>query len=104
MLTNKEMQEDEILEFDSIVDPGGHNTYRIFLLKKHPNDSAFTTDELLKKGLAVEELYGDFFAADVPPTVDQQATDVYLLGERKAGRWEIPDGYLYTTIRHRLEE
>lgn len=98
---NKEIQEGEIFEFDIVVDCGGHNTYRLLLRKKHPNDPVFTTDELLKKGLELEELNGDFFAVDVPPTVNQQAIDIYLLSECKLGRWEMQDGCLHTIMTHR---
>lgn len=100
VVEKKEIQEGEVFEFESVVDRGGHNTYRLLLRKKHPKDPKFTTDELLKKGLAVEEQYGDFFAVDVPPEVDQQAIDDYLLSECKAGRWEMQDGYLHTVKTH----
>jgi hypothetical protein len=96
---NKEIQDGEIFEFDSIVDRGSHNTYRLLLKKKHPNDPAFTTEELEKKGLLTEEQYGDFFAVDVPPGLDQQAIDDYLFNECEAGRWELQDGYLHTISR-----
>jgi hypothetical protein len=98
IVQNKEIQEGEIFQFEDVVDRGGHNTYRLLLRKKRPNDPAFTTDELLKKGLSVEEQYGDFFAIDVPPAVDQQAIDSYLRAERRSGRWELQDGYLSKTI------
>ena len=47
-------------------------------------------------GLAVEEQHGDSFAVDVPPSVNQQAIDAYLVAEYKAGRWELQDGYLHS--------
>jgi Domain of unknown function (DUF4265) len=100
VVVNKEIQEGEIFEFDQVVDRGGHNTYRLLLRKKHPDDPQLTTDELLKKGLAIEEQYGDFFAVDVPPTVDQQAIDDFLVAESQAGRWEMQDGYLHTIKTH----
>lgn len=104
VVENKEIQEGEIFEFDGVVDSGGHNTYRLLLRKKHLNDPVFTTDELLKKGLEVEEQYGDFFAVDVPPTIDQQSIDVYLLAECDAGRWEMQDGCLHTIMTRRQEK
>jgi hypothetical protein len=51
---NSEIQEQEIFEFDSVVDRGGHNTYRLLIKQESPGDLEFTQDELLKKGLAVE--------------------------------------------------
>jgi hypothetical protein len=98
VVENKEIQDGEFFQFQDVIDHGGHNTYRLLLKKKHPNDPEFTTDELLKKGLAVEEQYGDFFAIDVPPTKDQLSIDDYLRAERRSGRWEMQDGYLNETI------
>ena len=93
---NIEIQEGEIFEFDAVLDRGGHNTYRLLLRKKHPDDPQFTENELLKKGLAIEEQNGDFFAVDVAPSVDQQAIDAYLVAESDTGRWELQDGYLHS--------
>ena len=98
IVEDKEIQEGEIFQFGEVIDRGGHNTYRLLLRKKHLNDPKFTTNELLIKGLAVEEQYGDFFAVDVPSTVDQQAIDDYLRAERHAGRWEMQDGYLDAVV------
>lgn len=95
-VVNSEIQEGEAFEFDGVLDRGGHNTYRLLLKKKHPDDPRFTESELLEKGLAVEQQYGDFLAVDVPPSVDQQAIDAYLVAESDAGRWEMQDGYLHT--------
>ncbi len=69
-----------------MIDRGGHNTYRLLLRKKDRNDPEFTTGKLLKKGLGIEEQYGDFFAIDVPPTVDQpweiKERDIQILWSR----------------------
>ena len=94
-VTNNEIEEGEIFEFDKVLDRGGHNTYRLLLKKKHPDDPQFTENELLKKGLFVEEQNGDFFAVDVPSSADQQAIDVYLVAESESDRWELQDGYLH---------
>jgi Domain of unknown function (DUF4265) len=95
-VANPEIQEEEIFEFDEVLDRGGHNTYRLLLLKKHLEDPRFTENELLKKGLAVEEQHGDFFAVDVPPSLDQKEIDSYLVAESELGRWELQDGYLHS--------
>lgn len=100
VVENKEIQEGELFEFASVVDRGGHNTYRLLLKTKRDNDPDFTTKELLKKGLAVEEQGGDFLAVDVPPDVDQKAIDDYLLSESQSGRWEMQDGYLHSINTH----
>jgi uncharacterized protein DUF4265 len=99
VVENREIQDGEIFEFDHVVDRGCHNTYRLLLRKKHPNDPTFTAQELLEKGLIVEEQYGEFFALDVPPDVDQHEIDDYLISECEAGRWEMQDGYLHTIKR-----
>jgi hypothetical protein len=84
----------EIFEFGGVVEHGGHNTYRLLLKEKRPNDPISTIDELVEKGLAVEEENGNFLAVDVPPSVDQLAIDQYLAAESNSGRWEMQDGYL----------
>jgi hypothetical protein len=99
-VANREIQNGEFFEFDEVVDRGGHNTYRLLLRKKHPDDPEFTENELLKKGLAVEEQNGDLFAVDVPPSVDQKAIDAYFVAESESGRWEMQDGYLHSIRTH----
>jgi Domain of unknown function (DUF4265) len=93
---SSDIQDEKGFEFGSVVDRGGHNTYRLLLRKKRPDDPEFTESELLDKGLGVETEYGDFFAIDVPPSVDQPAIDDYLVAESKSGRWEMQDGYLHS--------
>jgi hypothetical protein len=95
-VTNPEISEKPIFEFDRIVEKGGHNTYRLLLKRKNPKDPEFTETELISKGLAIEREHNDFFAVDVPPTVDQQVIDQYLLTESESGRWEMQDGCLQT--------
>lgn len=104
IVENKEIQEGKCFQFQELIDRGGHNTYRLLLRKKQPNDPEFTTNELLKKGLAVEEQHGDFFAVDVPPTVDQASIDDYLRAERRSGRWEMQDGHLNEKITAHREK
>jgi len=36
----------------------------------------------------------DFFAIDVPPTVNQKEIDDYLISEAEYGRWGLEDGSL----------
>jgi uncharacterized protein DUF4265 len=75
--------------FETVVERGGHNTYRLLLKALRDGDPDATVDELVERGLAVEIQYGDFIAVDVPPTVDQEAIDDYLVGESDAGRWAL---------------
>lgn len=86
--------EKDFLTFDRVIERGGHNTYRLLLTDRHPNDPIFTVDELTKMGLAVEEEHGKLLAVDVPPSVDQDAIDKYLIAGADSGRWEMQDGYL----------
>lgn len=92
---NREIDEGEVFEFADLIKRGGHNTYRLLLQKKRPDDPEFTKNELLKKGLVVEVEYDELFAIDVPPSVNQKAIDQYLLKENSAGRWSLQDGYLH---------
>jgi hypothetical protein len=94
VLARSDVGEGEAFHFDRVLDRGGHNTYRLLLRTRHPDDPGYTTSELIRKGLAVEEEHGDFLAVDVPPTVDQRAVDEYLIAEKNSGRWELQDGYL----------
>ena len=87
---------EERFEFDGVVDRGGHNTYRLLLKEKRSDDPTFTENELVSKGLAIEIEDSDFFAVDVPPSVDQDAIDDYLMAESKSGRWGLQDGYLHS--------
>lgn len=89
---NPEVQEGEFFEFESMVERGGHNTYRLLLREKGPTIVEQTTNELLAKGLAVEVEYDDLFAVDVPPTVDQREVDAFLIQQSESGRWGLQDG------------
>lgn len=91
---NSDVKDGEFYEFDGVVDRGGHNTYRLLLRQKRPNDPDSTENELLQKGLAVEVSDGDFFAIDVPPSVNQKEIDDYLIAESKSDRWGLQDAYL----------
>lgn len=92
---NPAISDEEIFEFSKVVKRGGHNTYRLLLKSKRPDDPESTQDELMEKGLTVEIKDDDFLAIDVPPSVDQKAIDEYLLREKEAGRWSMQDGYLH---------
>jgi hypothetical protein len=89
---NEAVQESEFFEFSSLIEHGGHNTYRLLLREVRPNDPQLTERELLDKGLLLEVEDGDFFAVDVPPTLNQQEIDEYLIAENRSGRWGLQDG------------
>jgi hypothetical protein len=84
---------EESFEFDRVIERGGHFTYRLLLRQFRPDDPVHTIDELEKMGLAVEEEHGTLLAVDVPPSVDQEGIDSYLVREADLGRWEMQDGF-----------
>jgi hypothetical protein len=88
--------EGKVFQFDGVLEHRGHNTYRLLIRKKRDDDPDFTIKELTRRGLAVEEQYGNFLAVDVPPSLIQSDVDEYLLAESNSGRWEMQDGYLHT--------
>jgi hypothetical protein len=89
---NSEVQEGEFFEFETIVERGGHNTYRLLLRNESSSDPELTKTELLAKGIAFEAEDNEFFAIDVPPTVNQKEIDDYLIREAESGRWGLEDG------------
>jgi len=89
-----------LFEFDGVIERGGHNTYRLLLPKRQSKKADSTVKELQSRGLTVEEEHGILLAVDVPPSVDQQAIDEYLVAECHAGRWDMQDGYLQTIRTH----
>lgn len=84
----------EFLEFSEVISRGGHNTYRLLLKQLQPGEPSRIINELVERGLAIEEEHGFFLAVDVPPSVDQVAVDSYLVEATQAGRWEMQDGFL----------
>jgi len=96
---NSEVQEGEFFEFESIAERSGHNTYRLLLREKHSDDPELTQKELLEKGLLLEIEDDDFFAVDVPPSVNQKEIDDYLIVEAESGRWGLQDGFVSHLLR-----
>lgn len=83
---------DGALEFESVVRRGGHSTYRILLLKKYPDDPRRTMDELIAKGLSVEEDAG-LLAVDLPPEIPLGPIRDFLFDGIDSGRWEVEEGH-----------
>ena len=81
------------LEFREVVRRGGHSCYRIWLLRKRPDDPQFTFDELNNLGLKVEIDLNGLLAVDVPPSVSLDLIDRLLVQEKNSGRWGLQDGY-----------
>jgi hypothetical protein len=86
----------EFLEFSRVLERGRHNTYRLLLKQKLPDDPVRTVRELVNMGLSVEEEVGILLAVDVPPSVNQAEIDSYLLTQAQSGRWEMQDSFLST--------
>lgn len=95
VVIDPEISDREVFRFNKIVDRGGHNTYRLLLRKKCPADPGQTTDELMRRGLSIEE-DGDLLAVDAPPNTNQKEVDQYLVAQTHLGRWEMQDGCLQT--------
>jgi hypothetical protein len=49
-VTNSEIDKGEVFEFDTVLDRAGHNTYRLLLKNKYPDDPHFTESELPEEG------------------------------------------------------
>lgn len=91
--------ENQFLQFSEVRSRGGHNTYRLLLEDSLKDTASDVANELLAKGLVVEiNETGILIAVDVPPTVNQQEIDGYLLNGKASGRWQLQDGYLNNVI------
>jgi len=88
--------QEAFLKFTGVRKRGGHNTYRLLMENSSEDEVNAALVELRSKGLVVElNEAGILIAVDVPPSVDQQEIDAYLLSEKEAGRWQVQDGYLH---------
>jgi hypothetical protein len=89
-IVNVRKASDGALEFESVAQRGGHSTYRILVLKKHPEDPRHTMEELIARGLSVEEDAG-LLAVDIPPEVPLDSIRSYLFEGINSGRWEVDE-------------
>jgi hypothetical protein len=89
-----EAAEGEFLEFQKVVARAGHNTYRLLLSESHRSKLREIAKELEDLGLTVETEIGMLLAVDVPPSVDQEYVDTFLVKGREQGRWGVQDGCL----------
>jgi hypothetical protein len=84
---------DQALEFDAVVDRGGHSTYRVMI--NEPSDPAAQQlfRQIVTLGCPFEQLTPRFLALDVPPEVD--VFSVYGLLERglEEGMWTFEEGH-----------
>lgn len=87
--------EEEFLEFERVVDSGGHSTYRTLLKgDKNRNDFLSYWIVLEKLGCSYESSIDpeDVFSIDVPPHVDVRlAYDILLKGESD-DVWHLDEG------------
>ncbi|MBG0808407.1 DUF4265 domain-containing protein [Methylosinus sp. H3A] len=87
---------DNCLVIESVVERGGHSTYRIFIEQR--NDEATALLGLLKdRGCDWEKTFfrgGELYAVDVFPETDIH--DVYQLLEigQREGAWLFEEGYV----------
>jgi Domain of unknown function (DUF4265) len=86
----------DFLKFSDVRSRGGHNTYRLLMENGSHDEVETALTQLRSKALVVElNEAGILIAVDVPPSIDQQEIDAYLLSEKEAGRWQVQDGYLH---------
>jgi hypothetical protein len=87
--------EDDFLRFSHVIARGGHNTYRLLMSDVPDSDIRRAIADLEKLGLAVERSENKFLlAVDVPPSINQQEIDDYLVEGQELGRWQMQDGFL----------
>lgn len=85
------------LFFDSVVQRGGHSTFRVFFKISDPNP-AFIKEQL-QPFLDIRCSYeGDgkrLYAIDVPPETDIEKVIQHLKAGENIGKWEYEEGYVY---------
>ena len=87
--------EDDFLRFSQVLARGCHNTYRLLMANVPDSDIRRAIADLEKLGLAVERSENRILlAVDVPPSIDQQEIDDYLVEHQELGRWQMQDGFL----------
>jgi hypothetical protein len=85
----------DFLSFNEVVSRGGHNTYRLLLVDAPDSEMRQVVSDLEKLGLTVERNEnGILLAVDVPPSVDQEKVDAYLIEQVELGRWQVQDAFL----------
>jgi len=94
IVEKNQVHDTEFFEFERLVERGGHNTYRLLVRNSSPKEPELTEKELREMGLMFEVDKKDFFAVDVPPDVDQDEIDDFLIAEAESGRWGLQDGYV----------
>ena len=87
--------EGNFLRFSQVIARGGHNTYRLLMADVPDADILRAIADLEELGLAVERSENRILlAVDVPPSINQQEIDDYLVKHQELGRWQMQDGFL----------
>jgi hypothetical protein len=92
--------DDQILEFRSVISRGGHSTYRIYLLEGRKLQS----EEFMSRWTSIEALGATYengsdriAAVDIPP--GSNVNKIYRLLEagEEAGVWEFEEGHFQSS-------
>lgn len=85
------------LFFDSVVQRGGHSTFRVFFKISDPNPD-FIKEQLqpfLDMGCSYEGDGKRLYAIDVPPEVNVEEIVQHLKVGENIRKWEYEEGYVY---------
>ena len=87
--------QEDFLRFSEVIARGGHNTYRLLMSDVPESETEQAIADLDRLGLTVERSENKILlAVDVPPSVNQQGIDGYLVEHQGLGRWQMQDGFL----------
>ena len=87
--------EGDFLRFSQVIARGCHNTYRLLMADAPDSEIRRAIADLENLGLAVERSENKILlAVDVPPSINQQEIDDYLVEHQELGRWQMQDGFL----------
>jgi hypothetical protein len=82
-------------EFATVIQRGGHSTYRIFVTAAQPLERFHELCEpLLAMGCTLERATERLFAVDVPPAADIRSVYRRLEHGQKAGLWDFDEGHV----------
>jgi hypothetical protein len=84
-------QEDGLLFFASLVEPGGHSTVRVLIWNQHETQAV--RDELRAMGCSSEGTnIPGLVAVDIPRSVRYAEVRDFLMAGEQNGRWEFEEG------------
>ena len=91
-IVNLRKASDGALEFESVARRGGHSTYRILVLKKHPEDPRHTMEEADRSWIERRRGRGAIGGRHPTRSATGQHTFLSVRGIDR-GRWEVDEAY-----------